>query len=117
MQCPSISRRAALAVLAGGLVARTAVAQTAPAPVALVVRGGKLVSGPRVIQLKRGDAVVLSVDADRPDELHLHGYNLHADVQPGRPGTLKFVAQRTGRFALELHKAGTEVSVLEIYPR
>ena len=115
MTVSAMKRRTALVLLASAALA--AGGRAAETPVALIVRQGKLLSGPRVIKLKRGDAVVLTVDADQVDELHLHGYDLHTDVQPGRPGTLKFTAQRTGRFALELHKAGLEVSVVEIYPR
>jgi hypothetical protein len=85
--------------------------------VELVIKGGQLVSGPKVIRLKRDDQVKLVVVTDRADELHLHGYNLEQKVAPGRPATLEFAAKRTGRFALELHKSGTEVSVLEIYPK
>jgi hypothetical protein len=88
-----------------------------PATVSVVVKGGKPVDGPSVVKLKRDDAVVLQVVTDTADELHLHGYNLHLKLQPNVPATLKFVARRTGRFSFELHKAGTELGVFEIYPQ
>ena len=35
---------------------------------------------------------------------------------PGQAARLEFVAQRTGRFTLELHRAGLELGAVEIYP-
>src|SRR5688572_13533296 len=69
----------------------------------LVVTGGRLTSGPEVIQVQHGDAVTLRVTADRADELHLHGYDLHVQLAPGLPSMLAFTADRSGRFAFELH--------------
>ncbi|MEO6744712.1 MAG: hypothetical protein ABIS28_10105 [Caldimonas sp.] len=88
-----------------------------PTAIELTVAGGQVVGGAKVIRLKRDDAVSLTVRSDKADELHVHGYNLHADVVPGKPSTLKFVAKRTGRFSMELHKAGVELGTLEIYPK
>jgi plastocyanin len=83
----------------------------------VVVRSGSRVSGPEVLRLKRGDTVRLTVLSDAADELHVHGYDLHAALVPDKPATLTFVATRTGRFSAELHKAGTALVTLEIYPR
>ena len=80
-------------------------------------KGGKVISGPQVVKLKRDDEVTLNVLSDRADELHLHGYDLHLTLQPNQTATLKFVARRTGRFSFELHKDGVELGVLEIYPK
>ena len=88
-----------------------------PTAIELAVADGQVVGGAKVIRLKRDDAVSLTVRSDKADELHVHGYNLHADVVPGKPSTLKFVAKRTGRFSMELHKAGVELGTLEIYPK
>lgn len=84
--------------------------------ITLRVAGGKLAEGPNVIRLKRNDSAVLTVLADAADELHVHGYNLQLKLLPNQPVTLSFVAKLTGRFKLELHKAGTELGVFEVYP-
>jgi hypothetical protein len=47
----------------------------------------------------------------------MHGYDLQLHVVPDQTATLQFVAKRTGRFTLELHKSGTELAVFEIYPK
>ena len=88
-----------------------------PAPIELAVVKGQVTGGAKVIRLKRDDPVTLTIRSDQADELHVHGYNLHADIVPGKPSTLKFVAKRTGRFSMELHKSGVELGTLEIYPK
>ncbi len=85
--------------------------------VEVVVQGGKPVGGVQAVRVVRNDEVLLTVRADRADELHLHGYNLHLHLKPGTPGTLRFVARRTGRFSAELHKSDVEIVVFEIYPK
>jgi hypothetical protein len=83
----------------------------------LVVRNGRLVSGPALIQVHEGQRVILRITSDATDELHLHGYDLHARIRPQETASLEFSANRTGRFGLELHKAHTELGALEVYPR
>ena len=108
-------RRVVAALLAAAAPLPCAAAD--PAPVSIVVKGGKPVPGPSVVKLKRDDPVVLQVVSDAADELHVHGYNLQLKLRPNEPATLKFAARRTGRFSIELHKSGAELGVLEIYPK
>lgn len=115
-----MNRRRSIALLAGlacGPLAAGGAFASEPAPIHLVVKDGKLVSGPNLVKLKRDDPVVLTIVADVADELHVHGYNLHARLEPHKPATIKFVAKRTGRFSFELHKSGAELGVFEIYPK
>jgi FtsP/CotA-like multicopper oxidase with cupredoxin domain len=84
---------------------------------ALIVRGGRLASGSSVIQVREGDRVRLELTTDTSDELHVHGYDLHLKTRSGELVSLNFVAKRTGRFALELHRAELELGALEVYPR
>jgi hypothetical protein len=83
----------------------------------LVLRDGKLASGESVIQVHQGEQVVLRISSNATDELHLHGYDLHARIIPQETAVLEFSANRTGRFTLELHEAQTELGALEVYPR
>lgn len=79
-------------------------------------RSGRRISEP-VITVQQGDEVRLRITSDVPDEFHLHGYNLHVAVSPGKSGMLKFTAKLTGRFPYELHKSGLELGALEVYPK
>jgi hypothetical protein len=83
----------------------------------LAFRKGRLVSGPALLQVHEGDHIVLTIVSDRSDELHLHGYDLRALIRPDEPVTLRFAADRTGRFGLEMHRAHAELGALEVYPR
>ena len=79
-------------------------------------RGGRRISEP-VITVQQGEEVRLRITSDVPDEFHLHGYNLHVAVAPGKSGRLQFTAKLTGRFPYELHKSGLELGALEVYPK
>lgn len=105
----------ALALASGAAWGGAAAAETMT--VDLVVAGGKRVSGPNLIKLKRDDVLVLTVVSDRADNLHVHGYDVQLDLHAGRPASLRLVARRTGRFGFELHRSGLELGVLEIYPK
>jgi len=83
----------------------------------LVVKEGKLVAGPAIAQVRRGERVALHITSDARDEVHLHGYDLRVPTSPGEVARLQFTADRTGRFGLELHKAHREVGALEVYPQ
>jgi hypothetical protein len=83
----------------------------------LVIRDGKPASGPVVLQVHEGEHVTLHIRSDQSDELHLHGYDLHARLGPDQPASLQFTADRTGRFGLELHKSRAELGALEVYPQ
>jgi hypothetical protein len=83
----------------------------------LVLAQGKLVSGPAVLRVRQGEKLTVRVSSDNVDELHLHGYDLHARIGPAAAAVLQFTADRTGRFGLELHKAHTELGALEVYPQ
>src|SRR5258708_7618896 len=98
---------------ASGPEAAPAFAQPPPVPqprlFELTVKQGKLVAGPAVLAAREGDALVIRVTSDRADELHLHGHDLEMNLAAGRPAELKFVADRSGRFEYELHKAHVEL--------
>ena len=74
----------------------------------------------RVIRVKQGDRVRLSVTSDRSGALEVHGYHEEAHVEPGNKTTLSFVAAKTGRFPIDLHgpdRAHMELGALEVLPR
>ena len=83
----------------------------------LEIKDGRLASGQSVIQVHRGEQVVLRFKSNTADELHLHGYDLYARITPQETAVLEFSANRTGRFTMELHQAQTELGALEVYPR
>ena len=55
-------------------------------------------------KVKRGERVTFVVRSDVADEVHLHGYDRSADVAPGNPARITFVADVPGRFEIELEE-------------
>ncbi len=80
----------------------------------IVVRGGQPVGGVRRPEIERDQRVVLVVRSDVSDHMHLHGYDLLADVAPGQPGRISFRADKQGRFELELEDRAVLIAELEV---
>jgi FtsP/CotA-like multicopper oxidase with cupredoxin domain len=117
---PEVPPASALDPLPPETQAAPAAPEPVPAPtrsVSLVVRGGALAEGPATLQVTQGDTVAIRIVSDAAEQLHLHGYDLALDLEPGRPASLLFVADRTGRFEYELEHAQREIGVLEVRPR
>ncbi|HEV2951132.1 MAG TPA: hypothetical protein VGZ51_03420 [Actinomycetota bacterium] len=64
----------------------------------------------------QGERVRILVRADVTDEVHLHSYDLSADVAPGDPARIDFVANVPGVFECELEGARELLFQLEIVP-
>lgn len=73
--------------------------------------------GVPVESLVQGRRVVIRVTGDARDELHLHGYDLSAELHPGQVAEIAFDATVAGRFELESHHAHQVIAVLEVTPR
>ena len=87
-----------------------------PEPVIDVTFRNGEVRGPTEFTVGQGDRVRIVVRADVSDHVHLHSYDLMADVAPGRPARIQFVANVPGVFECELEDAGTLLFHLEIVP-
>lgn len=81
----------------------------------VTVRGDR-VQGPDRAAIRQGEQVILVVHADVSDHVHVHGYDLMADVEPGRPARIRFRANVPGVFEVELEDAGRPLLELEIAP-
>ncbi len=77
-----------------------------------VVEGEVTVEGPATVGL--GDEVTIRVTADVADEVHVHTYDLYADLEPGTPGEITFVAEIPGVHEVELEGAGLLLLNLEV---
>jgi hypothetical protein len=78
------------------------------------VTGDKVETASRRVRIDRGQKVRIRVQADRAEEVHLHGYDLSADVAPGRPAVIDFTADAPGVFEVELEQAHLRLFELQI---
>jgi hypothetical protein len=81
------------------------------------IRHGKPVDGATTFRVKQGDTVTFNISSDIPGEVHLHGYDLEAEMAPGEKATLSFTANATGRFLIEIEETEVEIGFLEVQPR
>lgn len=73
------------------------------------------VSGvPSRVPVALGEQVVLRVTSDVAEEIHVHGYDRHADLVPGRTVEIAFVADLPGAYEVELHHAGRPLFQLRV---
>jgi heme/copper-type cytochrome/quinol oxidase subunit 2 len=68
------------------------------------------------LRFKQGDTVRFRVRADVADHVHVHGYDLMKDVEPGKTITFSFPATITGIFEIELEDAGEQIAQLRVDP-
>ena len=61
-----------------------------------------------------GEQVTLVLTSDVADQVHVHGYDLTAELVPGQPSEIAFAATIPGVFEVELHDAGTVLLSLQV---
>ncbi|GII79976.1 hypothetical protein Sru01_49580 [Sphaerisporangium rufum] len=84
----------------------------APAPagaqqakeIAVTIKDRKVTPPPGRIEVAKGQTVRITVTSDVADQAHVHGYDKAADLRPGTPATVEFVAGQTGLFEVETHE-------------
>jgi heme/copper-type cytochrome/quinol oxidase subunit 2 len=84
------------------------------APVVIHVVGGKPQGGVQKITVKKNDPVRFKVVSDVADEIHVHGYNFHKDVEKGGSVSFNFPAKIDGIFVVELESRGEQIASLQV---
>ena len=90
-------------------------ATPAPRSFDVEIRDGAM--SPEEVSVRKGDRVKMSLTSDSPVEIHVHGYDLEREVEPGGPTEISFEADLTGRFPVEDHETESELGVLVVEPR
>lgn len=85
-------------------------------PPTIRVVDGEPRGGVAELNYRSGDRIRFIVRSDTPDEIHVHGYDIYADVGPGEPAELDFRAELEGVYEAELHGSGAQVAQLTIRP-
>lgn len=82
--------------------------------ISVAVTDGKVEPEPRRVEVPKDSQVRLIVTSDVDDELHVHGYEVEAELEAGRPTTVELVADQTGIFEVETHETELELLQLEV---
>ena len=89
-----------------------------PAPQARVVdvtlAGGEVMGVESRVDVAVGEQLVLRFTSDQAEEIHVHGYDLYADLVPGQTAQLAFKADLPGSYEVELHQAGRPLFQLRV---
>jgi hypothetical protein len=103
---------------AGGKATSTPTeAPNEPPPPEIVVENGKPVGGVTQMLFHEGDRIRFSVTADVADEVHVHAYDIHQDIEaPGDTVTFDFKASITGITEVELENAGLQIASIRVDP-
>jgi hypothetical protein len=70
------------------------------------IRDRRVEGGASTIRVKRGDTVLLRWRTDEAVSLHVHGYDLRANLTVASPATMRFEAAVAGRFPITAHEFG-----------
>jgi New glue protein family len=87
----------------------TTTSVAAPVTIRVLIKGGKPVGGIQRATVKKGQKVAIVVHSDVADEVHVHGYDLHKDVDPGGTVRIVFPATITGVFEAELESRKLQI--------
>jgi hypothetical protein len=96
----------------------TTTTEPADQPQRIVVRveNGEPVGGAQDYEIEQEKQVVFIVRADVEDEVHIHGYDLRADVAPNQQAKITFTADDPGEFEVELEQRVVPIAQLIVSP-
>jgi hypothetical protein len=97
-----------------GAAGPTVAPQAAGRRIEVSVADGRVSGATGRVPVEVGEQVTLAMTSDVADEVHLHGYDLTAELTPGEPAELTFPATVPGVFEVELHHAGTVLLSLQV---
>jgi len=109
---------AATSTSSGGATSSTEAASTTAGFSGVVVEakvtGNQVETASRRVRIDLGQKVRVQVEADRAEEVHVHGYDLKGDVAPGKPAVIDFTANVPGVFEVELEVSGLKLFELQV---
>ena len=76
--------------------------------------GGQVTGTSGREEVRLGERVVLRVTSDVAEQVHVHGYDLEADVPAGKTADIPVTASIPGVFEVELHDSGRVLFQLRV---
>lgn len=77
---------------------------TAVRVVEITLADGRAEPNGERLELARGTTLELVITSDRHDSVHVHGYEVEIDAEPGATVRGSIVLDRTGRYEVESHE-------------
>jgi hypothetical protein len=71
---------------------------------------------PESASAKQGDNITMSVTTDKAEEIHLHGFDIVFQGEPGKKVTKTFKADRTCDCEIEIESTSTHLGSLAVSP-
>ena len=96
--------------------AETTPATPKPTTVTIRVVGGVPQGGIARPKVTKGDRVVIVIESDAGESVHVHGYDVERTITPGKPVRLPLTATIPGRFEVEMHHPDAVLAVLTVNP-
>jgi FtsP/CotA-like multicopper oxidase with cupredoxin domain len=90
---------------------QTAMPSATPSPALL--QAGKVTK----LRFTEGETVRFRVRHDSADHVHIHGYDIMKDLEPGKTVTVSFNATITGIFEIELEDSAEQIGELRVDPK
>lgn len=82
--------------------------------VSVTVSDGKVSPQLPRVEVAKGQRVRIEVTTDKPDEVHVHGYDIEKATEPGKPTAIELTADIPGLFEVETHESGLLLFQLEV---
>jgi hypothetical protein len=84
-----------------------------PKPQPPLLQAGKVAK----LRFDEGETVRFRVRSDKPEHVHIHGYDIMKDVEPGKTANVAFKATITGIFEVEFEDSAEEIAELRVDPK
>jgi len=84
-----------------------------PKPQAPLLVAGKVAK----LRYKEGETVRFRVRSDKPEEVHVHGYDIKKDVGAGETVNVAFKGDITGIFEIEFEDSAQQIAELRVDPK
>ncbi len=91
----------------------TATATPTATPQPPLLQAGKVAK----LRYTEGETVRFRVVSDKAEEVHVHGYNLKKELEPGKTETMSFKASITGIFEIEFEGSAEQIAELRVDPK
>ena len=104
-------------VVVGGFVVLRNGGSSAAGPKTLSVSITGTTMSPNKLGATQNQQITLQVTADKKEEIHLHGYDIHFEVGgAGQTVTHSFKADKTGSFEIEIENTSSHLGELDVTP-